>query len=84
MEEWGRCLIPNGKLRLSGPDFNKLLYVYENQIYIDRIIGPLFGRWKINENDYIYHKTVFTKQKLEEILINKYKNIKEESTGIFW
>ncbi len=79
LEEWGRCLIPNGKLRLSVPDFNKLLYVYEKTKFnIDRIIGPLFGRWKINENDYIYHKTVFTKQKLEEILINsKYKNIKE-------
>ena len=55
--------------------------ILEESIYynnIDRIIGPLFGRWKINENDYIYHKTVFTKQKLEEILINsKYKNIKE-------
>ena len=67
--EWKRCLKKEGILRLSVPDFDKLLKVYnKEQLNIDKIIGPLFGRWPINENEFTYHKTVFTKQKLIQLL----------------
>jgi predicted SAM-dependent methyltransferase len=66
--EEGSCL------RLSVPNFDALLKVYKStDNNIDRIIGPLFGRMiilneKTGREDYIYHKTVFTKLKLEKLL----------------
>jgi len=67
--EWRRCLENEGKLRLSVPDFDKLLEVYKKTNFdIDKIIGPLFGRWITTNKNFIYHKTVFTKSKLIEIL----------------
>ena len=79
LKEWRRCLKIGGKLRLSVPDFDKLLYVYkESNNNIEKIIGPLFGRWNVAKKDYIYHKTVFTKEKLKKILnLSNYGNIKE-------
>ena len=67
--EWKRCLKLGGLLRLSVPDFDKLIKVYQyEKLDIEKIIGPLFGRWKINDKDYIYHRTVFTKNKLMNTL----------------
>ena len=67
--EWKRCLKIDGKLRLSVPDFDQLIKVYQkNNLDIDKIIGPLFGRWETLDGKFIYHKTVFTKTKLKEIL----------------
>ena len=68
--EWRRCLKKGGKLRLSVPDFDKLIKVYnlENN-EIDSIVGPLFGRWNIDEKNFIYHRTVFNKPKLEKLII---------------
>ncbi|WP_269623834.1 class I SAM-dependent methyltransferase [Prochlorococcus marinus] len=70
LKEWKRCLADKGKLRLSVPDFDQLLKVYNSKSYdIDAIIGPLFGRWKGDKGEFIYHKTVYTRKKIEEILI---------------
>ncbi len=69
LKEWFRCLNNGGKLRISVPDFDTLLEVYKlNNHDIDSVIGPIFGKWPINEDLKIYHKTVFTKSKLTKIL----------------
>ena len=50
--DWKRCLFDDGKLRISVPDFDKLLKVYKaSDGNIDKIIGPLFGRWEINNSE---------------------------------
>ena len=69
LSEWKRCLSKGGILRLSVPDFDQLIKVYiENKHNIDSIIGPIFGRWEVEENKFIYHRTVYTRQKLLETL----------------
>ena len=69
LKEWKRCLKYGGKLRISVPDFDKLIDVYRiNNSNIDKIIGPLFGKWEIEKNKFIFHRTVFTKDKLIDLL----------------
>ncbi len=70
LKEWKRCLVNTGVIRLSVPDFDQLLEVYKlNDKNIDSIIGPLFGRWEVADGQYIYHKTVYTREKIVNILI---------------
>jgi predicted SAM-dependent methyltransferase len=76
--EWKRKLKKTGILRLSVPDFEKLIIVYELTNDINKIIGPLFGRMNIQSTDsnYFYHKTVYDYPKLMEILSEVgFKNI---------
>jgi len=71
LEEWKRCLCKGGILRISVPDFDQLLKVYVQKNYdIESIIGPIFGRWEVEESKYIYHKTVYTRKKLLQMLEN--------------
>ena len=68
LREWHRVLKPGSLLRISVPDFDKLLLVYEKTNFnIDRVIGPLFGRWSLN-GQFIYHKCVFNRSKLVSLL----------------
>ena len=68
LHEWYRVLKPGSPLRLSLPDFDKLLLVYQDTGFnIDRIIGPVFGRWKLNDS-FIYHRCVYNRAKLSSLL----------------
>lgn len=81
--EWNRILMPKGKLRISVPDFDKLISVYHfTNKNIDSIIGPLFGRMPITQSDgsksLIFHRTVYNKEKISYILKQSgYKEIIE-------
>ncbi len=67
--EWKRCLCEKGKLRLSIPDFDQLLKIYElNNRDIDSIIGPMYGKWNTLDDKYIYHKTIYTKKKINTLI----------------
>ena len=69
--EWKRCLCTNGTIRLSVPDFDQLLKVYKlNNFDINSILGPLYGKWNTLDDKFIYHKIVYTKKKLESLLIS--------------
>ena len=70
LKEWHRILNPNGgQLRLSVPDFDKLLKVYAlNNNKIESIVGPLFGKWSVSSTLTVYHKTVFTQTVLTSLL----------------
>lgn len=66
LREWYRVLQPDGKLRTSVPDFEKLVEVYQRYGELDMVIGALFGR-----QDYLYniHYNVFDYAKLEKELL---------------
>ncbi len=66
LNDWKRCLKKGGLLRLSVPDFEKLIDVYKlNDSNIEKIIGPLFGRWEFSKDEFIYHRCVFNKKKIK-------------------
>jgi len=60
-------------LRLAVPNFSALVDVYVKTGKIQAILGPLYGRWvldtKQGNSGKIYHKTVYDKQSLCELLM---------------
>jgi predicted SAM-dependent methyltransferase len=64
--EWRRVLAPGGVLRLSVPDFEQLIKVYETSgRELDSVLGPLVGR---QNHPYNFHYMVFDRRKLTSIL----------------
>ncbi len=60
LKEWYRVLKKGGILRLSVPDFDKLIDVYlTEEKDIRAIIGPLMGG---QDNPYNFHKSVFNEK----------------------
>lgn len=70
--EWRRVLKSRGILRLSMPDFEALVRVYLKYKDLDKIIGPLYGKWNIvtkrGEKNTIYHKTVYDFKSVQRVL----------------
>ena len=76
LEEWKRVLKNDGILRISVPDFKSLLKVYKKTNNIDKILGPVYGRWNVGKSKYIYHKTMYDHQSLKNVLEKSgFKNI---------
>ncbi len=72
LTEWARVLKPKGVLRLSVPDFEKLIKVYRQKNDLNSILGPLYGKMKVPQTDgstEIYHKMVFDEATLTQMLI---------------
>lgn len=63
LQEWKRVLKPHGVLRLSVPDFAKLVKVYRKTDDITKVIGPLFGHWGNKQ-----HYTCYDKRSLGMLL----------------
>ena len=74
LKEWSRVLKPKGILRISVPDFDSIVKVYlQNDKNLDGegILGPLYGRIKINTPKdlmILYHKTVYDFTSLKKLL----------------
>ena len=74
LKEWYRVLKKGGKLRISTVDFDKLLLVYKkSQNDFSKISGPLYGKMDVEDRQLnpiqkIYHKTVYTRRELDEVL----------------
>ena len=70
LEEWKRVLRVGGVLKISVPDFSSIVKVYQNYNDVDGIgiLGPLFGKWKLNDGNHVYHKTVYDKKSLTALL----------------
>lgn len=65
--EWRRILKPSGILRLSVPDFDKIVHIYESSDRdINSILGPLIGG---QDYQYNVHHSVFNHKYLSEKLI---------------
>ncbi len=76
LSEWRRVLIPNGILRLAVPNFEKLIDVYKLSNDLEKVLGPLYGRWEPNDDETIYHKTTYDFNSLEKLLIsNGYREV---------
>tara|TARA_B100000029_G_C17313777_1_gene865399 strand:+ start:261 stop:797 length:537 start_codon:yes stop_codon:yes gene_type:complete len=75
--EWNRVLVRGGILRLSVPDFDSLLKIYEKTKDLKKILGPIFGQMALNEST-IYHRTTYNRTLLQEVLMeakfNKIEN----------
>ncbi len=68
LQEWGRVLKKGGVLRLSVPDFDKIIHIYEKENHdIYRIIPPLMGTHE--SGDFDFHRAVFNKSYLTDILL---------------
>jgi len=77
LKEWKRVLSPGGILRLAVPNFPKLVDVYQSSKELSSILGPLYGKWDIGNQEFIYHKTVYDENSLNKILEQVgFKNIK--------
>lgn len=66
LREWWRVLAPGGVLRLSVPDFEALVGIYDKTGDLNTMIGPLFGR---QDNLYNFHHTVFDYNTLRSELV---------------
>lgn len=68
LREWQRVLKDGGVLRLSVPDFDKIIMIYKTEgENIPRTIPPLMGTHENGEFD--FHRAIFNK----EYLINLFK-----------
>ena len=71
LSDWYGKLSQGGVLRLSVPDFDKLVFVYlREKSNIDSIIAPVFGKWRSDNGSFIYHKSVFNSEKLMTLVKN--------------
>ncbi len=68
LTEWKRVLKKNGILRLAVPNFDALISVYRQTKDLEKILGPLYGKWKVGDSSYIYHKTVYDHESLTSLL----------------
>ena len=68
LKEWKRVLIPGGVLRLAVPNFESLIKVYSDSNDLNKVLGPLYGKWDAGENKIIYHKTVYDLESLTILL----------------
>jgi len=65
LQEWKRVLKPSGVLRLAVPDFEKLCSLYTSGHGIERVLGPLYGKWGTPP---VYHKTTYDFSSLSNLL----------------
>lgn len=69
LAEWTRVLKPGGVLRLAVPDFEALIAVYGETHDLNRVIGPMYGRWPVpGTTTTIYHRTVYDFASLASVL----------------
>jgi predicted SAM-dependent methyltransferase len=72
LREWRRVLRPGGLLRLAVPDFAALVQLYRQTGELDRIVGPLYGRIEIVDEQGrprpLFHKTVYDEATLTRAL----------------
>lgn len=54
--EWRRVIRPGGRLRLSVPDFDQLVSIYQNTKKIELILGPLMGTGPDRSRLYVEHE----------------------------
>lgn len=71
LKEWVRVLRKDGILRLSVPNFEALIKIYQfgngndNQKDLSQIIGPLYGR---QDYKYNYHLNIFDYKTLKKLM----------------
>ena len=73
LREWRRVLKPGAILRLAVPDFEQLCNLYKSGYSLEKVIGPLYGKWG---DPSVYHKTTYDFRSLRSVLIeNGFRNV---------
>jgi predicted SAM-dependent methyltransferase len=68
LAEWCRVLKPGGVLRISVPDLDRLIEIYEaDDRNLGSIIGQLYGG---HDNPYNVHMAIFTRTSLEHLMVD--------------
>lgn len=67
LAEWRRVLKVGGTLRLSVPNFTTLTKLYQAGLSLDFFLGTLYGKWQVNEDKTIYHRTTFDEKSLTKV-----------------
>jgi SAM-dependent methyltransferase len=90
LKKWNNYLKIGGILRLAVPNFRMYAKLYsEGSITLQQCLGPLYGKWKMTDEETIYHKTTYDFESLKEILANngfhdiKYWSWKNVEHGIY-
>lgn len=65
LDEWVRIVKPGGTLRISVPDFESLIRIYDISGDIGNVIGPLMGGQSYDQN---FHYNLFDKNSLTNLL----------------
>ena len=79
LTEWRRVLRPGGILRLSVPDFDRLLAIYRAHDDVTDIQAALLGG---QDSRYNYHKAVFTRRSLGDMLVSAgFHDVREWTPG---
>lgn len=68
LQEWRRVLKPGGILRLSTPDFEKVVEVYLRNKTLSEHFGFLHGRYETQSGP-IYYRTVYDYASLRAVLL---------------
>jgi len=79
LKEWYRVLKKGSILRVSVPDFDKVIEIYKKYENMELLYGFLYGRYSNSgdQNKTIYHKMIYTHKTLKENLITAgFKSIK--------
>lgn len=63
MKEWTRVLKKDGKLRISVPDFDAMVKIYQISNDLEYVIGPICGGQDYPQN---FHYTIFDEKVLRE------------------
>lgn len=61
LTDWVRVLKKNGKIRISVPDFNAMIQIYQVSNDIECVAGPICGGQDYPQN---FHYAIFDEQKL--------------------
>ena len=69
LKEWYRVLKKGGVLRVSVPDFDKVIEVYKKYDNMELIYGFLYGRYTRSKKEPVYHKIIHTHKTLKENLL---------------
>jgi len=68
LTEWLRVLKPGGVLRLSVPDFEALVDIYQQEGDLAPILGPLYGAYNRSTNPIDKHKSAYDNLSLSAML----------------
>jgi len=69
LREWYRVLKKGGILRVTVPNFETIIRVYQKYKDIEHrgILGPIYGKIKLGDG-YIFHKTMYDFNSLKKLL----------------
>ncbi len=68
LKEWLRVLKKSSTLRISVPNFRIITKLYSEGIELDSFLGTLYGKWPIDRENFVFHKTTFDFDSAKKIL----------------